>query len=549
MIRAGFIIGAFVASVLCGAPVAAPAAATQYGELAPPIAHATPRADMVARLMSPMRSVTYGSVTIEGRAVKYEAVAGTLVIRANRQGKADPEVAMGYEAYFKQGAGKAKRPITFLYNGGPGFSSLWLLMGAFGPERIVTRDHTQTPAAPYRLVNNEYSLLDASDLIFIDAPGTGFGRLLPRGKTRGARARDLQRLAKRMWSVDGDARVFARFIVQFLSKYDRWNSPKYLYGESYGTTRTAVLANDLEQSDDVDLNGLIFQSQVLNFGLSIDGARRRPGDDIAYVTALPTFAATAWYHRRLPKLDSQGLEPLLQSVTRFATDRYERALFAGSTLSKAAESRIARKLHDFTGLPTAYWVKADLRVSGGMFEHELLSQADLTTGRLDTRFAGPSMNPMSRSRAALYDPQMAAINSAYVAGFNEYMRTVMKFGKGMHYRPTIYALPTFHWGMAHRVAGTRTVRTGTLNVMPDLADAMKFDPDMKVMLNGGLYDLATPFYTAIYEEEHLQIPRSLDRNITYAFYPSGHMIYVHVPSLHALHDNVARFIDDTDNVK
>jgi carboxypeptidase C (cathepsin A) len=499
---------------------------------------------LVQRLSKPMSSTTNGTVTVEGKSISYKAVAGTLVIDGTGAKESTPEVAMSYFAYFKQGVDPSKRPITFIYNGGPGSSTVWLHMGAWGPKRVVTSDDSHTPAAPYQLVNNEYSLLDASDLVFIDMPGTGFGRLLPQGKDEAARAKDRKELAKKIWGIDGDAQTFSRFITQFLSRYDRWNSPKYLFGESYGTTRSAVLSYILETQDNVDLNGVILLSQILNFGTSVDGADMDPGNDLPYALALPTYAATAWYHHKLPKYDGTKLGPLLHEVIEFARTDYREALFAGSTLGQAKEKEIAEKLHDFTGLPVAYLMKADLRVTGGMFEHELQSGTDTTTGRLDTRFSGPTMDPLGKESD--YDPQSAAISSAYVSAFNDYVRSDLKFGKDMKYRPSVYGADDFNWDFKHKQPGMHFAWPN-VNVMRDLAAAMKYNPNLKVMLNGGFYDLATPFYAAIYEEEHLPIPENLRKNITYAFYPSGHMVYAHIPSLEKLHDDVSHFIQSTDN--
>ncbi|HET6906766.1 MAG TPA: peptidase S10, partial [Rhodanobacteraceae bacterium] len=349
-----------------------------------------------AAMAKSQSSTTQGTVNVEGTSVAYDAIAGTLVLDGNGLDEHTPQTSMSYVAYIKRGADPSKRPITFLYNGGPGSSTVWLHMGAFGPKRIVTKDDTHTPAAPYQLVNNDYSLLDVSDLVFVDAPGTGFGRLLPQGDTKEAREKNFKELSKKIWSVDGDARMFAKFITTFLSQHDRWNSPKYLFGESYGTTRSAVLAADLETRDNVDLNGVILLSQILNFATSVDGADNSPGIDLPYVLALPTYAATAWYHHKLPKYEHGSLKPLLQQATRFATGEYEQALMAGSTLSPEREKEIAQKLSDFTGLPVDYLLKADLRVTGGMFEHELQNGEDITTGRLDTRFSGPSMDPLGK---------------------------------------------------------------------------------------------------------------------------------------------------------
>jgi carboxypeptidase C (cathepsin A) len=298
-----------------------------------------------------------------------------------------------------------------------------------------------------------------------------------------------------------------------------------------------VVAHDLENEDSVDLNGVILLSQILNFDLSIDGPEHNPGVDLAYELALPTFAATAYYHHKLPQPPAD-LESFLKEVEGYATGEYASALMAGATLDSARKQAVAEKLHQYTGLPVAYLLKADLRVTGGMFEHELLSQDDDDTGRLDTRFAGPALDPMGKDSE--YDPQSSAISSAYVAAFNDYVRKDLKFGQDQNYR--LYA-DIDRWDMKHHG------HDGSLNVMGDLAMAMKTNPDLKILLNGGYYDLATPFYAAQYEMDHLPIQPALQKNISYAWYPSGHMVYAHVPSLKKLHDNVASFIDGTDNVQ
>ena len=498
---------------------------------------------LIQKLSKPLSSTTTGVVTVEGKTISYKAVAGTLVLNGNDMNEGTPQVAMSYFAYFKQGANPTTRPITFLYNGGPGSSSMWLHMGAWGPKRVVTSDDTHTPAAPYQLVDNDYSLLDASDVVFIDMPGTGFGRFLSQGKDDTERARSHKQLTDEYWNIDGDAQAFSRFITRFLSKYNRWNSPKYLFGESYGTTRSAVVARILEEQDNIDLNGVILLSEVLDFRISPVAANINPDDNLPYVTALPTYAATAWYHHKLPKYNHGTLAQLLKNSIAFAKGDYQQALFAGSTLGPAKKREVAEKLHDFTGLPVDYLMKADLRVNSDMFTHQLLSGNDTTTGLLDTRYTAPSMDPLAKE--ADYDPQGAAIGSAYVSAFNSYVRNEMKFGQGMEYRPSVYG--DFDWKFEHKQPGVQLVWNKGVNVLRDLAAAMKYNPNLKVMVNGGFYDLVTPFYGAIHEEENLPIPQSLRKNISYAFYPSGHMVYAHVPSLHQLHDNVAAFIDATDN--
>lgn len=503
-------------------------------------------------------SASDGAVTVEGRRIDYHAVAGTIVVHPKgwddasheRTSLSDKlgigeaakdddaannpkaEAAMFYVAYFMKGGPSADRPITFLYNGGPGSSTVWLHMGAFGPRRVITRDDSHTPAAPYQLVDNAYSLLDASDLVFIDAPGTGFSRVAGKDKE------------KAFWGVDTDAYAFGEFIMGFLSKYGRWNSPKYLFGESYGTPRSAVLINALETQHDVDFNGVILLSQILNFDLSADAPQFNPGSDEAYVVALPTYAASAWYHNRLAGKRPSDLDAYLHEVEQFATGDYAAALQSGSELDAARRQTVAARYAAYTGLPIAYVLKADLRIDGGMFQKTLQEAQGLSTGRLDTRFSGPDIDPLSKE--VDYDPQSAAISSAYVSAFNDYVRKTLNYGSGRTYKPEIEVEKD--WNYPHQPPGVSFPVPGVLNVMPDLAYAMKYDPQLKVMVNGGYYDLATPFYEGWYEMHHLQIPAALQSNIEYHYYPSGHMVYAHEDSLKALHDNVASFIRRTDNL-
>jgi carboxypeptidase C (cathepsin A) len=495
-----------------------------------------------------------GTVTIGGQSIAYQAVAGTLIVHPKdwddvpRDPKADrgnpaagddgaagknptAEASMFYVAYFKNGGGS--RPVTFIYNGGPGSATVWLHMGAFGPRRIVTATDGHTPAAPYSLINNASSLLDASDLVFIDAPGTGFSRIAGKDKE------------KAFYGVDQDAYAFAQFISQFLTKYGRWNSPKYLFGESYGTPRSAVLINQLESDRAIDFNGVILLSQILNFDLSPDRPSGNPGIDLPYQTVLPTYAATAWYHKKLPG-DHKDLESLLAEVEQFAMGDYARALAAGSDLSAADKRAMAEKLHEYTGLSVDYIVKADLRIDGGEFRQNLQDGTGLTTGRLDTRFSGPDIDPLSQR--AEYDPQSTALGSAYVSAFNEYARKELRYGGDRDFHHSSSA--GRDWSFAHQQPGQNqrfgSARQGS-NVMPDLANAMKINPNLKVQLNAGYFDLATPFYQGIYEMHHLPIPANLVSNIEYKFYDSGHMVYAKDASLKLLHDNVVEFIRKTSN--
>lgn len=507
---------------------------------------------------TPEEKVTTGTVTVGRTRIDYRAIAGTLVVhpkgwddvsarlateeeKPGKPGEGDEhggggggaklskaEASMFFVAYFKQGAPSDSRPITFLYNGGPGSATVWLHMGAFGPKRVVVGGDQHVPAAPYAIVNNDSSLLDVSDLVFIDAPGAGFSRIAGPDKE------------KAFYGVDPDAHAFAEFIAQFLGKYGRWNSPKYLFGESYGTTRSAVLIDQLQRERLVDFNGVMLLSQILNFGLDADAAEANPGNDLPYEMALPTYAATAWYHHKVGPDAPADLKTLVAEVERFATTEYALALQQGAALPEAERAAIAAKLHKYTGLPVEYLRKARLRITAGEFEKALQDGTDTTTGRIDTRFAGPALDPLDKEPS--YDPFLASIGSAYVSAFNDYARKVLKFGEDRPFR----AFGHFgrDWDMEHKGPGD-TTSLGGLNVMTDLATAMKYNPNLHVQMHAGYFDLATPFFQGVYEMQHLPIPDKLQPNIEYRFYESGHMVYAHEASLRALHDNAADFIRRT----
>lgn len=497
---------------------------------------------------SPMQadSTTEGTVTVGGQAITYRAVAGTLTVGATNahdamlglDGKILPDAGeklpekpedapatarIFYTAYFKKVAAGEVRPITFLYNGGPGSSTMWLHMGSFGPKRVMTTDTVHEAGAPYRIINNDYSLLDVSDLVFIDAPGAGFSRIFGKDKE------------KAFWGLDQDAHAFERFIRRFLTKYERWNSPKYIFGESYGTPRSAVLSAALEN---VDLNGVILLSAILSFDNNADGPVNNPGVDQAYALALPTYAATAYYHHKLPTQPA-SLEALLKDVESYALGDYMTALLQGSELPEAKRQEVAEKLHGYTGLPVAYLLKSNLRVDGGEFAKTVQAADGLTTGRLDSRFTGPDLDPLSQR--AEYDPQDVAISSAYMTAINHYLRTDLKYGQNWTYKPSAYGDPNFNWTFRQSWGGP--------NVMPDLANAMKANPKMRVLLAGGYYDLATPYFEGKFEMHHLPIPKSLQSNISYKYYQAGHMIYVNEGVLKQFHEDVSEFIKGTEAAK
>ena len=500
-------------------------------------------------------ATTQGEVNAGGKHITYTAIAGTLTVGATDSqdaqlepdGKplpgtqlavsapkdpadAPPVARMFYVAYFKKDAKAESRPVTFFYNGGPGSSTMWLHLGSLGPKYVETNGDTHLPGAPYKLVENTDSLLDVSDLVFIDMPGTGFGRLI--GKDAG----------KAFWGVDQDAEAFARFIARFLSKYDRWNSPKFLFGESYGTTRSAVLANDLENKKNIDLNGVMLLGQIFNFPVGIGVGGARPGMDLPYALALPTFAATAWYHKKLSPLPP-ALAPFLNEVEEFAMGEYTHALAQGTALSSSDKQSVAEKIHHYTGLPVAYVLKANLRINGGQFEKAFADDDNMTTGRYDTRYLGPTLDPLSEG--AEYDPQSAAISSAYFSLINSYLHNDLKYGAASTYLPRAL-FDGARWDLSRSGQSGGLAAAIGLDVSEDLANAMKTNPNLKIMLNDGYYDLATPFFAAMYEERHLSIPDSLTKNIEYDWYEAGHMAYVNDECRKQLHDRVAAFITKAD---
>ena len=535
--------------------------AAQVAEPAPPAAE-PPRAEAQARatppakpdekkepakpIFQPTEVRSTGSVTVGGRRIAYNAVAGTLVVHSkgwedtdaleaaanpdkksgDEDDKPKAEASMFYAAYFRSGVPSANRPITFLFNGGPGSSSMWLHMGAFGPVRIETFDERHTPA-PYRTVNNDQSLLDASDLVFVDAPGTGFSRIAGKDKE------------KAFYGVDQDIDAFAQFITQFLSKYGRWNSPKYVLGESYGTMRGAGLALALQKRD-VDLNGLILASDILNWDLVPDDPQVNPSVDLAYVVSLPTYAATAWYHNRIANRPAD-LQSFLADVEAFATTEYLLALVKGNELPAEERRRMAERLSAYTGLPVPYLLKTNLRIEYGAFQKELLADRETSVGTLDTRFSGPTLDPLSK--VVSYDPQGSAISGAYAAAINTYLRGQLRNGAGTEYKSGIDIYET--WDYKHQPPGASRPLIALPNVLPDLAVAMKQNPSMKVMVNGGYFDVSTPYFAGKFELRHLPVPEQLSRNIEYHYYETGHMIFAHPPSLKAMHDKVADFIRRT----
>lgn len=515
----------FPASLLLAALAAAPAplAAQRARPNAPPEPD-TSRVAGAATAPAPdreQRVVTEHAATIGGQRIDYDATVGNIVLRDTAD---QPIASIFYTAYARRGVhDPGRRPITFAYNGGPGSSSVWIHMGAFGPRRVAIPDTAHAPPPPYTIVDNENSLLDRTDIVFIDPVGTGFSKPLGHAK------------ATMFWGVDEDVHALAQFISRYLSENGRWNSPRYLLGESYGTTRSAALVNYLQTRDNMDFNGVVLMSSVLDFQtITFD-----PGNDMPYVLYLPSYAAVAWYHHALPQQPSV-LRPFLAEVERFATTEYAQALLAGSKLPAADRAHILDRLHQYTGLSREYLDRADLRVDNGEFEKELLREHGEVVGRLDARYTGPTGDPME-SRAS-YDPQSADVSSAFTSAFNSYLHDELNFGRDRQYVVMGNVQP---WNWNHPA---RRGWPGHTNVAVDLSQALQYNTKLQVLLNSGLFDLATPYYAAEWTMDHLQLPKDLQGHVHEAEYDAGHMMYLHEPSLAQLKRNIAAFIDETSGV-
>jgi len=466
-------------------------------------------------------SVTEHSIKIGGQTISYKASAGTTLLKND---KGDPTGLLYSVAYTRSDVKDLNtRPVSFLYNGGPGSASMWLHMGAFGPRRAWTVDGTFTPPAPYKLVDNGESLLDKTDLVFIDAMGTGYSHAVCKATEHD------------FYGIDEDAAAFAQFIVDYLSRNDRWNSPKFLIGESYGTFRSAVLGNYLQQHDSVHLNGIVLISSVLD----LSTITFPPGDDRSYIYYLPSYAAVAWYHKVLANRPSD-LPAFVEEARKYAAGDYAAALFKGAELGSSEKAAVAKKLSYFTGLSEDYLVKADLRVNLGQFMAELQRSRGLTTGRIDARFTGYTYDLLEEN--AQGDPEGPAVGGAFTALLNQYNHDELKFGKDKIYHNTSGGGGGWNWT---RTGGGR--RGGFFpsgpNVEGDLAQAMITNPKLLVQVENGYYDMATPFFATEFTMEHLGLPAELQKNVKLDYYNAGHMMYLHDEDRVSLHNQIAGFID------
>jgi carboxypeptidase C (cathepsin A) len=471
--------------------------------------------DIVSAPIREIRKVSHHTASIGGRPVPYTATAGTLTIRDD-DGK--PTASMFYVAYT---TGGANRPVTFLYNGGPGSSTMWLHMGSIGPIRVRTDSPQSTHNAPYNYSNNEESLLDKSDLVFIDAIGAGFSR--PLGDTK----------LEKFWGTDPDIDAFARGIERYLTANQRWNSPKFIFGESYGTTRSAGLSYRL-QEDGVQLNGVILLSSILNYG------RRSPGFDQEVINYIPTYAAAAAYHNRLQTKPTDTMT-FLRQVREWARGPYAQALAKGQDLPEPERQAIAQQLSAYTGLSVAYLLESDLRIDPNRFRKELLRDQRRTLGRYDARFLGIDTDAAGEGQE--YDPSDTGIDGAFIGSFHDYLAKDLGYDTDMTYRPTYYSAG-LTWDFKHRSPGRGYGGTNQADVALDLAAAMRQNPNLKVYSLNGIYDMATPFFGTEYDLGHMQLDPSLRHNLSFAYYPSGHMVYLNPEALKTMKSDLAKFYDE-----
>ncbi|WP_409377741.1 S10 family peptidase [Gracilimonas aurantiaca] len=466
------------------------------------------------------KNVTSHSIRVDGETIQYDATAATKLIY-DVEGNAI--ASWGYIAYTRtNGADKSDRPVTFVFNGGPGSSSIWLHMGAVGPKRVVL-DDPEFNDSGYTLVDNEYSILDETDIVMVDPVGTGITRAVGKKKNSD------------FWGVEADISSISNFINSYINEYDRWASPKFLLGESYGTFRSAGLAPYLQNTYGIALDGIVLVSNVLDLRTITFG----PEDDTSFILFLPAYAATAWYHEKVPNRPSE-LELFVDEARSFAYGAYSSALMKGDELGTAERNQVLDRLVRFTGLKREYLDRSNLRVTASAFFKELLAEEEMYVGRLDSRYKGYSMDPLAKD--AIYDPQSAAISPPYQMAFMDYYHTELGFGKDKQYNFSAYSLPGFNWNWTRNAQGTYFPSSPT--TVQDLRQAMILNPKMKVMVQNGYYDLATPFSGTEYTFDHMNLPDDLKDNIELTYYEAGHMFYINMPDMEKFRNDTIRFITE-----
>jgi len=462
--------------------------------------------------------VTEHQARIGGKNIDYTVTAGTMLM-SNK--KDEPQALIGFTAYVARDKDPRERPIMFAYNGGPGSASLWLHMGILGPQRAVVTDAGFSNNGPYRRVVNEYSIIDETDLVMIDPVGTGFAKAV--GEAEG----------KDFWGVDQDIKSVSEFIVQYLTENGRWASPKFVLGESYGGMRTGGVAYYLLNNHFVALDGVVLVSPFMEFTAGFAGM----GVDLPHALFLPTFAATARYHGALNPTPPD-LEAFMQEVKDFALNEYAPALLAGNELPDDQRRAVLAKLSRYTGLSEEYWDRANLRINEGRFTKELMRTTGTTIGRVDSRFAGNMINAIGES--AVYDPMLTAIGPGYLAAFMDYYQNDLEVEDIGNY--TVFGDIFLKWDWSHAQPNLPGFKLPFPNTAVDLAFAMRQNPSMRVLVQQGYYDLATPHLATEYFIDHLEIPDDLRDNIDVAMYEAGHMMYIHEPSMVKYKEDLATFL-------
>lgn len=463
---------------------------------------------------------TKGSVTVDGRSIAYTATAGTLTIRDD-SGK--PTASVFYTAYTAPGK---HRPLTFFYNGGPGSASLWLRMGSFAPMRVQTTDPVSVKPAPFNVAPNPDSLIGSTDMVFIDAVGAGYSR--PLGDTK----------PSTFYGVDQDVDAFAKAIFRYVNKNGRWGDTKYIFGESYGTTRSGALAYQLEDRG-MALNGVMLLSSIMNYGI------RQSGFDNIYVGYLPTFAAVAWYHNKVPDRPAD-LATFVEQSRQFANGAYAAALGKGQDITPAEEEAVARQLSRFTGLSVEFIKKANLRVDLNRFRKELLRDQRETVGRFDGRYLG--IDPDAAGEGPDYDASSTAITGAYVGSFLDRLTNTFGYRTDMHYRLSAREGADFKWDWSHESPQRGWGRNENVaDVTVDLSAAMRTNPHLRVLSLNGYYDMATPFHSTERDLKHMMLEPKLQPNLQFTYYPAGHMIYLNPEALHQMRLDLERFYAQGEN--
>jgi len=500
-----------LAFTLALAPLAAqePDEAGDAPKTAPGAKHEAPAPKVEDKLVT-----TQHKAVIGGKEIHYSATAGTLILR-DEEGK--PRASIYFTYYARDGVSdKSKRPITYTYNGGPGSSSVWLHIGAFGPKRVKTDDEGMALPPPYELGDNGESLLDITDLVFIDPVTTGYSRAIPGSD------------AKKFYGVKEDAETVADFIRLWTARFGRWSSPKFLAGESYGTTRSARLSNVLQSRHGMYLNGIVLLSSILNF----ETARFDVGNDLPYPLFMPTYTAIAWYHKRLPAdLQAAGVEKATAEARQFALGDYTLALAKGNGLTADEKKAVAGKVARYTGLSADYVERANLRVEIQHFVKELLRDQRLTVGRLDGRFKGRDRDVTAATAES--DPSYAAIQGTYTATFNEYVSQTLGFKSDLPYEILTDRVRPWSYN---------EFSNSYVNVAEDLRKAMAQNPALKVFVGNGYYDLATPFFATEYTFDHLGFEPEYRQRVSLHYYQAGHMMYIRRADREQLKKDVAAFM-------